>query len=168
MATIQDVRAIQNPQKSYMWEIDVQALSTGTLDDLSFYAKTVSIPQSAVDQIIINHKAGKAHHSGRDASSHTVTLTFFDTESLPITKFFQDWHDVLLHNQINGGGTTRDLYGADLVIRLKDSTDEVVTGEFKLSRVFPIDISEIPLSYDGSEPIELSITLSYDKKILTV
>lgn len=160
--TIQDVRAINNPQKSYMWEIEVRALSSGSIEDLKFYAKTVAIPQLAVEQVIINHKSDAARHAGRDASAHTVTVTFWDDENLSIINFFHDWMDNLIHNPNVGGGLTRDLYSADLVIKLKDATDDNVTGQFVLKHCFPIDLAEIPLSYDTSEPVELSVTLSFD------
>ena len=167
MANIQDVRAIHNPQKAYMWEVEIQGLSTGSLNELSFYAKTVSIPQSAVEQMIINHKASRTHHAGRDASSHTVSITFWDDEARTIHNFFQEWMDNLIHNPILGGGVSRDLYAADLVIRLKDASDENATGTFRLARAFPIDIPDVPLSYDTSDVVEITVTLSFDEKIVS-
>jgi len=164
MANIQDVRAINTPQKSYMWEVEIQGLSTGSLDAMAFYAKTISIPQTAVEQIIINHKSAKAHHVGRDSAAHTVTLTFWDDENQTLTSFFQEWMDILIHNPITGGSTSRDIYSATMLIRLKDSTDETVTGEIALGHCWPMDIAEIPLSYDSSEPVEISVTMSYDEK----
>jgi hypothetical protein len=166
MASIQDIRTVQNPQKSFMWEVEVQGLSTGNIPNMSFFARTVSIPQNAVEQIIINHKAGKTHHAGRDAAAHTVTVTFWDDESQTIHKYFSDWMDLML-NQETGSGVSRDLYSAEMVIRLKDSTDEVVTSTITLSTVFPTDVAEVALSYDSSEPVEHSITFSYDKKLIS-
>jgi len=165
MANIQDIRAINTPQKSYQWEVDVQGLSTGGLQGLSFYAKTISIPQIAVEQIIINYKGLKTHHAGRDASGHTVTISFWDDEAQTIHKFFDDWMNLVL-NQENGASVGRDIYSADLVIRLMDSSDAETTSTIKLTKVFPTDMAEIALSYDSSEPVEHSITLSFDSKIV--
>jgi len=164
MANIQDVRSVNSPQKSYMWECEVQGLSTGSLPNLSFFAKTVSIPQNAIEQIIINHKAGKAHHAGRDAAAHTVTITFWDDESQTVGKYFNEWMDLML-NQESGAGTSRDIYAAELLIKLKDSKDETVTSTIRMTQVFPTDIAEVALSYDSSEPVEHSITLSFDTKV---
>lgn len=165
MANIQDIRAITAPQKSYLWEVDVQGLSTGGLANMSFFAKTISIPQIAIEQIIINYKGLKTHHAGRDASGHTVTISFWDDESQTIHKFFDDWMNLVL-NQVDGGSFGRDIYSADLVIRLMDSADERTTSTITLSKVFPTDMAEIALSYDSSEPVEHSITLSFDTKIV--
>jgi len=165
MANIQDIRAINTPQKSYLWEVDVQGLSTGGVQNMSFFAKTISIPQIAVEQIIINYKGLKTHHAGRDASGHTVTISFWDDEAQTIHKFFDDWFNLVL-NQENGASAGRDIYSADLVIRLMDSADENITSTIKLTKVFPTDMAEIALSYDSSEPVEHSITLSFDAKII--
>jgi len=165
MANIQDIRAINDPQRSYMWEVDIQGISTGAISDLSFYAKTVSIPQIAVEQIIINHKAAKTHHAGRDAGGHTVTLTLWDNESQTINKFFDDWMRLIL-DQTTGTGTPRDVYSADMVIKLKDAIDENITSEITLTKCFPTEIAEVALSYDASEPVEYSITLSFDTRIV--
>ena len=156
MANIQNVRTVNTPQKSYMWEVEIRALSLGTLPALTTYAKTVTIPQSAVEQIIINHKAGKAHHAGRDSAGHTVTVAFWDDETGTIRKY--------MHNPITGSGTSRDVYAATMVIKLKDSADVETTGTITLGHVFPTDMSDISLSYDSSEPIEISVTFSYDEK----
>lgn len=163
--SIQDVRAIHTPQRSYMWEVEVQGLSTGGLPEMSFYAKTVSVPQSALEQIIINHKASKTHHAGRDAAGHTVTVTFWDDEAQTISKFFDDWFRLTLDNTV-GAGASRDIYSANLVIKLKNADDTEVTSTITLTQCFVTDIAEVPLTYDTSEPVEHSITFSYDEKII--
>lgn len=168
MSNIQDVRGINNPQKSYEWEVDILGLSTGALRDMSFYAKTVNIPPSSIEQIVINHKSSRTAHAGRDASDHTVTMTFWDDENLTIYNYFQQWHDTLLRNPITGGGSSKDLYTADVLIKLLASDDETETARAKLSYAFPTELGEIPLSYDGSEPVEISVTMSFDEKIFTV
>lgn len=163
MATIQNLRASINPQKNYMWEVSVKGLSTGVIGTMDVYAKTISIPQTAVEQIILNHKGAKTHHAGRDASGHTMTATFWDDEALTIYKFFNDWLN-LMNDQDTGAGIARDQYASDLVIKLKDSTDAVTTGTVTLTKAFPTDISEVSLSYDASDAIEVSVTFSFDAK----
>lgn len=167
MSNIVDVRAITRPQRSYQWEVSVEGLSTGGLPSLTFYAKTVSIPQTSVETISINHKGLKTNHAGRDASSHTVSLTFWDDEAQTIQKFFLDWLDKLILNPLTGGGVSRELYAANMTIRLRNAEDNADTAKITLGHVFPTEISEINLSYDSSEPVEISVTLSYDEKVLS-
>jgi hypothetical protein len=166
MSNIQDIRAIHTPQRSYMWEVEVQGLSTGGLPEMSFYAKTVSIPQNAAEQIIINHKASKTHHAGRDAAAHSVTVSFWDDEAQTIAKYFDDWFRLMLDNSV-GAGVSRDLYAATLIIKLKNADDTEVTSTITLTNVFITDIAEVALSFDTSEPVEHSITFSYDDKIIS-
>lgn len=165
MPNIQDVRAINSPQKVYMWEVDIVGLSSGSIQNMSFYAKTATIPQSAVEPMVINHKSQPVYHAGRDASGHTLPLTFWDDESQTISNFFNDWHDNLILDPVTGGGLHKNLYTADVFIRLKNSADDTVTAEWKLTRAFPIDNADVTLSYDASDAIEWSVTLQFDTKI---
>lgn len=163
MATIQNIRAQNDPQKAYMWEVQVQGGNIPSLSDLDAYAKTVSIPQTAVEQFAINHKASKSHYAGRDASGHTVQITFWDDQALTIYKYFQDWLNII-HDQETGSGASRDLYAANLVVKLKNDADDAVTGEVVLTKAFPTDLADLQLSYETSDAVEVSVTLSFDAK----
>lgn len=165
MANIQNIRANNEPQKAYMWEVQIKGGNVDTLSDLDAYAKTVSIPQTSVEQLVINHKATKSHYAGRDASGHTVQVTFWDDQSLTIYKYFQDWMNIIL-DQETGSGASRDLYAADMVIKLKDDADQAVTGAVTLTKSFPTDIGDVSLSYETSEAVEVSVTLSFDGKFV--
>lgn len=166
MATIADVRGgITAPQFSWAWEVEIQGLA-GALQDMTLYAKSVSIPETANEQYVRDFKNSKTHYASRDASAHTVTLTFMDDESLTILNFFNDWQ-ALIRNEITGSGVGRDLYAADLVIRLQRSDGKTATGEIRLGHCFPTNISEVQLDYTNSEAIEISVTLSFDEKIIT-
>lgn len=163
---IQDIRkTIHSPQKAYMWEVEIQGSAAGALQDLTLYAKSISIPQSAVEQLTINHKGGKSHYAGKDSSAHTVTATFFDDENQTVSKYFNDWFNTYVSDPSTANGSSKSEYAADIVIKMKDSTDENVTAQWKLSKSFPIDIGEVSLSYDSSDAIELSVTFSYDEKL---
>lgn len=164
MSNIQDVRSINDIQLAYMFEVDIYGGVNDSLDNLTVYAKTVTIPQVAVEQIIINHKASKSHYAGRDSAAHTATLTFWDDEALTIYNYFNDWMEII-HNSITGGSATRDLYAAQMVIKLKDKADQSVTGKITLGQSYPIDLSDITMSYDTSDAIEISVTMSFDSKI---
>lgn len=164
MSNIQDVRSINNPQMAYMYEIDILGGANDALDNLTVYAKTVTIPQSAVEQIIINHKASKTHHAGRDSAAHTATLTFWDDEAMTIYNYFNTWMEII-HNSVTGGSVSRDLYAAQMVIKLRNKADSSTTGTITLGQAYPIDLSDITLSMDTSDVVEISVTMSYDTKI---
>lgn len=166
MATIADARGgIQSPQFSWSWEIEILGLA-GALQDITLYAKTVSIPESANEVYVRDYKNSKTHFASRDASGHTATLTFMDDENMTIMKFFDDWQ-TLIRNEITGSGVSRDLYAADLVIRLQRSDGETASGEIRLGHCFPTNIGEVTLDYSNSEAVELTVTMNFDEKVVT-
>jgi hypothetical protein len=166
MASITDLRAINTPQKSYQWEVAIQGLSTGSLSALTVYAKSVAIPASSVDQVRIPFKASNVYYAGRDNAPHTVTIAFWDDENQTVRNYFQNWFDILMHNPITGGQAPKNLYTADITLTLMDSSGNNTTAKIKLSAAFPTDLQDINLSYDSSEPLELSVQFVYDTKTI--
>lgn len=164
MATIQDVRAVHNPQRAYEWEVELFGGDSG-VSLLKERAKTISIPEKSVDTIIINYKSQKAHYSGRNASPSTVTVTFWDDEDHTVYNYFNNWLENKLTDSEVGGGVTADQYTANMVIRTLGHDSESVTGAFTLTRVFPTSIGDIQLSYEQSEHVEISVTFSFDSNI---
>ena len=164
MPSIQELRANKAPQFSYMYEVDITGANFAS-NDISVFAKTITIPQSAVEQTTINYKAGKTFFAGRDAASHTVSITFWDDEKQTVSRFFNKWMKAI-HDPETANGTSRDNYTADLNIRLKSNDDERVSSYITLKGCFVTEIGDISLSYDNSEPEEISVTLSYETKIV--
>lgn len=164
MATIQNVRAIQTPQKSYSWEVAIQGLSTGAVSELTFYARTVNIPVSSVEQVIIPYKSSRVNFAGRDTSDHTVNITFWDDENQTVYQYFQDWIN-LIRNPVTGGQTPKNIYTANCQLKLQDSTGNNTTALIDLTNAWPTEVGEVSLSYDSSEAVEISVTLSYDEKL---
>ena len=162
MANIQDLRAKHNPQFSYMFEVDVTGNNFSN-NDITAMAKTVTIPQSSVEQMVINHKSGKTHYASRDAAAHTVSLTFWDDEDGTVHKFFNDWLETI-QNPETMAGTTRDKYIADVNIRLKNGEDNATTAKISLSGCWVMEVSDITLSYDNNEAMEVSVTMSFETK----
>jgi len=166
MATIQNVRAVGNPSRAYEWEVEVRGTSaTGQVPLFIERALTVSVPETAVDQIEIPHKGRSAYYAGRDASGHTVEVSFWDGEDHAIYRFMKNWMETISDSEV-GGGVTRDLYGAELIIRqmAHDSTTPTITH--RLTHVFPTSVSDISLDYASSEHINLSVTFSFDSNLI--
>jgi len=166
MATIADVRGgVESPQFAWSWEVEIQGL-VDALQDITLYAKTVTIPETTIEPYIRDYKASKVSYASRDGSAKTATLTFMDDEALSVLSFFNNWVQ-LIRNDINGAGVGKSLYAADLVIRLQKADGETVSGEVRLGGAWPTSVSEIQLDYTNSEAIEISVTLQYDTKIVT-
>lgn len=165
MPTIQDVRKNTRPQKSYQWEVSILGPSTGSLQPLTVHAKTVNIPASSVDEIQIQYKAGKVMYPGRDSSPHTINMSFWDDEAQTIRNYFNNWFDVLQFNPVTGGQAPKELCTSDILIKLMDSSGETSTAKIRLQNAFPTNMNDISLSYQSSEPVEVSVTFAFDVKI---
>lgn len=167
MANIQDIRAVNNPQRAFEFEVEILAGAVaGTLPLLTQRVETVSIPETSVETIEINFKGRKTLYSGRDASSHTLTITFWDTEERSVYSFFKNWMENGLSNSVVGGGVTRDLYATQMLIRTFAHDSDTVTGINRLTNVFPTAIGDIQLSYDASEHMKVEITFAYDSNLI--
>lgn len=166
MSSIQDVRSINTPAKQYLWEVDIRALGgLAVIGNLSTYAKTVVIPQESVEIVVINFKSSKTQHAGRDASGRQATFTFWDDQQKTVFGFFARWLQ-LIRNPVTGGGVSRDLYAAEASVRLLADDEKTVTSEFALIRCFPTELSDVTLDYSASDAIEVSVTMSYDERLI--
>lgn len=160
--SIEKTRAIDTPQKSYEWEIEIVGPSIGGLEGLSAYAQTASIPEESIEEIVINHKSERTVHAGRVASARTTTINFMDDESLTVFRYIRQWQEII-KNSVSGGGVPRSLYVADIIVRQFNTDSQTVTAEHRLRGAFPTSRGEISLSYDASEVMNFDVTFSYER-----
>lgn len=166
MSNIQDVRAVNNPQRAFEFEVELLASTVaGLLPILTERVESVSIPETTVETIEINYKGRKTIHAGRDGSSHTLTVTFWEDEDRGIYSFFKGWMENGISNSEVGGGVTRDQYSTQMLIRTFAHNSETVTGVNRLTNVFPTSIGEIQLNYESSEHMKVEVTFSYDSNL---
>lgn len=164
--SIQDLRSMTAPpQRAYEWEVSVVGLSTGNEEGLTVRAQSVSIPATSIEPIEINYKSRKTYYSGRDGSANTLTISFLDDEAFTAYNYFQQWADNLLSNPVTGGGTTRSLYTAEVLLKTLATDSTSVTSTTRLKNAFPTEIGDVALSYDTNEQITFDVTIQYDQKI---
>ena len=161
--TIQDVRADEYPQRAYEFEVEILGSTvSGNEPILTQRVRNANIPSVENEVIEINFKSQKTIHVGRDSSPHTMTITFWDDEEHTIYSFFKNWKENGLNSVVTGGGTTRDLYAAELIIKFFATDSQTETKRHNFTKVFPTSIGEISLSYESSEHVSFDITFSYD------
>lgn len=172
IAGITQRRLSENPQKSYMFEIDI--LGGGVLpnigsllSNITVFAKSATIPQSAVEPIRVNFMGEPIFYAGKDASSHSTTITFWDDEYASMLHYLDQWFQ-LVHENDTGNITNKTGYQRNIRIRPRDASDTIDTSIVELDGCFPTDISDISLSYDASEVIEITATFQFDKKRVVV
>jgi len=167
MASIQDIRSSGTPpQRAYEYEVEILGnVTTGNVPLLTQRVQSASIPETSVETIEINYKGRKALYAGRDASGHTATVTFWDDEAHTVYTFFKDWMENGISNSITGGGVARDLYSVEMVIKQFAHDSTTLTGQHRLTAVFPTTIGDIQMSYDSSEHMTVEVTFSFDSNL---
>lgn len=167
MANIQNIRAVGNPQRAYEFEVELLAVTTaGALPILTQRVESVTIPETSVETIEINYKGRKTIHAGRDASSHTVVVSFWDSETRDVYNFIKRWMENGISNSEVGGGANREDYATQMLIRTFAADSEKVTGINRLTNVFPTSLGEVRLDYASSEHMKFDVTFSYDSSLL--
>ena len=153
-----------DPQRNYMWEFSIlgRELNATFLNDLRFYAKTVTIPTQSVELIPIKYMGNTIHYSGQESSPKTLQVTFWDDENLTVYSYLKSWHE-LTREVYTGRAVSPRNMSTDLVVTLKDHTDFVKTAKFIFKNSFIFEIGEIPLNYDGSEAIEIQASFIYQE-----
>ena len=166
MATIQSIRATENPSRAYEWEVEVLGTSnTGQLPILVERAMNVTVPETSVETIEIPYKSRSSYYAGRDAAGHTIDITFWESEDHESYRFFKNWIESISNSEV-GGGVTRDLYGAELKIKQMAHDSSTVTITHRLTKVFPTSVGEISLDYSASEHTQFTVTFSYDANLI--
>lgn len=162
MATINDVRAMDNPQRAFEYEVEILGSTiSGTAPILTQRVETVSIPEKSIETIEVNFKGRKTIYPGRDASPHTITVNFYDDEQRNVYAFFNNWINGALDETL-GGGAYRSLLGAEMIIKLFNADSTTVSGLHRLTKVYPTSLGEVSLDYSASDHMKIAVTFSYD------
>ena len=165
--TINNVRAMNNPQRAYEYEVDVfGGTFAGNLPILTQRVETVTLPSNSVDTIEVNFKGRKTLYAGRDASSHTFTVSFYDDEARDVYKFFRRWMDGSINDQITGAGLTRDFYAGEVLIKTFAHDSTTITGSSRMTKCFPTEVGDVQLSYESSEHFRFDVTFAFDEHII--
>jgi len=150
------------PQKSYMWEVGFVG-DADVFKNARLYAKSATIPPSSVEIIEEQFLGRKMYFAGKDNSTHSATITFWDNEDMEVYRFLQEWINVIVEPQF-GLGVSKQRFTRTMKLLLKDTSDLFTTADFYLKDCFPSEINEVSLSYDVSNAIEITATFYYDTK----
>lgn len=153
------VDARKEPQHAYRWEFITRGIF-GIDEDLQFYAQRTAIP-TLTQEVIRRRYAGVEYsYSGRDNSPKIVRCTFYDNQELQVYRFFHKWmktmNDPFGHRKVNPIN-----YQKQVEIRLKDTTDGLITESFTFQDCYPTEIGEAELDYSNSEVLTFDVMFSF-------
>lgn len=160
IASEHKIKANKEPQHAYRWEFLMSGVF-GIKEEIQFYAKRVAVP-AVTHETIRKRYAGKEYtFSGRNNSPHAVTIQFWDNQDMEIYRFFTKWmshmNDFDLNSKVNPIN-----YQKRAMLRLKDTTDGMITEEFSFLNCYPDELGEIELDYTSSEAVSFDVTFAFD------
>ncbi len=165
---IEDLRGLTEPAHQFLWEVSVlNPPGGGDGEALKFRAKTTSIPDKVTETVTINWKAHQVKFQGRDASGHTFEMTLWDSVDLPVYNTLYNWQDMIL-NRRTGASVGKRMYTTDVVLEMMSrEAGNPYIGKWTLKGTQLENLGAVTLSYDSSEPIEITATFQYDYAIFT-
>ena len=100
-----------------------------------------------------------------------TTLTFYVDSDYRVVQFFELWHDFIA----SGSGVSKDQkayynrlrypdeYKVSTMMIQKFNKDHFRNVEYTFLNAFPVNVSSMPVSYDGANVLELQVTFAYDR-----
>ena len=100
-----------------------------------------------------------------------TTLTFYVDSDYRVVQFFELWHDFIA----SGSGVIKDQkayynrlrypdeYKVSTMRIQKFNKDHFRNVEYTFLNAFPVNVSSMPVSYDGANVLELQVTFAYDR-----
>lgn len=160
------VNPVNQPQLSYMWEVSFRGIFASSAKNLTFYAKTTGVPLITNEPIKRYYAGVEYGLSGRDNSPRVFRVTFWDNQDLEVYNYFLQWT-----NSLNDSFARRKVnplnYKRDISLRLKDTSDLLINGEFIFKDAFPTEISEVSLTYDESNVMTFDVMFHFDGRETT-
>lgn len=160
------VDPVNQPQLSYMWEVSFRGMFASNAKNLTFYARNTGIPSVTVEPIKRHYAGVEYGYSGKDNSPRTFRITFWDNQDLEVYTYFLQWM-----NTMNDGYLKRKVrplnYKRDISLKLKDTSDLLINGEFIIKDAFPTEVSEVSLVYDESNVMTFDVIFHFDSREMT-
>lgn len=160
------VDPVDQPQLAYMWEVSFRGMFASKAENLVFYARSTSIPSITIEPIKRYYAGVEYGVSGKDNTPKVFTITFWDNQDLEVYRYFMQWmntqNDMYLGRKVNPMN-----YKRDISLKLKDTSDLLINGEFIFRNAFPTELGEISLAYDESNVMSFDVVFRFDSREMT-
>lgn len=150
---------LNNPARSYLWEVLFPNPDGGDTDTLLLRCRSTSIPGVSVGSILLPYKqTGGVKYPGKKTYSHTWACTFVEGEDRAMWNAFYEMAQAVVDDETGLGsfGIKKNIY-----LHLID-TDGTVSLRIKLVGAYVESQDDVAISYDDDAVILISITFSYD------
>ena len=168
-------------------------LSGGDQENLNLYCTEASLPGSSIATLeqTSDRTGVTERHAHRRVFDDRIDLTFYvDGDNYTVIKYFETWIDF-----ISGSGTTQDFVAANRNEKLNENyfyrmnyPDEYTCSGFKVTKfesdsfrninptggslvynfvkAFPISINSMPISYEASQLLKCTVSMTYLRYVI--
>ena len=140
--------------------INFPSYAGGDVEFTSFMVKGAGLPASTVNVIEIPFRGRQLKIAG-DRTFESWTITVLNDVDMKVRNSFETWMNGINEHTNNTGLSNPQDYQADLIVEQLDKNGNI-TKRYDLRGAFPVNISQIDLSYDTGDAIEeFTVELQY-------
>lgn len=150
---------INNPARSYLWEVLMPNPVSGDPTTLLLRCRSSNIPGVSVGSIHLPFKqTGGVKYPGKKTFSHTWACTFVESEDRKTWEAFYQMAQAIIDAETGIGafGIKRDVY-----LHLIDQ-DDTVSLRIKMVGVYVESQDDVALAHSDEGELNIAITFSYD------
>lgn len=159
MSAIENLMNIGQVQMVYNWDVLVRSPFVN-IDDFKFRARSAMVPDDTSEAVPIAHKFYNVWYPGRDGSSHTIDLSFWDAEDLAVWKALNAWREAIQSLALGTQAPKQAIAG---IVELKLLSGlQQQTGSWLLINAWPESLQQTSLDYTTSDAVTLAVTFRFD------
>lgn len=156
---------LSSPARTYLWEFFIPNLpGGGDIDAIRTRCVVSEMPNVASEPITVDWRAMKFKVAGKMNMSHTISLTFLESEDVKIIKALYNWRALVLDPATGRGGQPIN-YKADAYLELLDTQGDVYC-DIRLIGTYPEEMPTLGFDMATTDIAKPTLTLSYDRWIL--
>jgi hypothetical protein len=120
-------------------------------------------PGSEVGTLTVNLFGHQVKHPTKRVSSQQISATFYDDQSLSVSKALETWRDLTKSTKTGNGQIDKEFYCSDGNIFIFNSLG-FVSNTITIKNMFIERIDYEPLSGENTSLYQISVTFGYDYK----
>lgn len=167
-------------QRNFLYEISfstAHSLITGWgAEDITFRARSFSLPQRGNEPIESNFGAMKQYFPGKPTFGHTIQIQFEETETQGVQRFLNAWQQRIFDIDVGHADFSRKRGDNNTHITTSDTTGvcDIVTitafrfngeklpNKYYLYNVWLQNVDDVNIDYSQNEAIKFNATFQFD------
>jgi hypothetical protein len=138
-------------------DLDIFGTSNGGY--LKYMAKSAVLPKSGVNTTDVSYKGRTFPYSTNRNDDNSFSITFYNDTHFKLRNTFELWIQQMRLTQQNYGQYPASLMGSGQTFQQDQLTNVLKTYNFY--NIFPTEVSNIDLSWEGENIEEFTVTFSY-------